>query len=67
MEVPFGSGGMFRRVFAGVSVSGQRQTVAVAEGLDLGAYTEYFSQARVELTAGAPLHLEPWGYRVFVK
>ena len=55
------------KVFVVLNFSGQPQTVTFAEGLELGAYTEYFNQARVELTAGAPLHLEPWGYRVYVK
>lgn len=54
------------KVFAVFNFSAQLQVVSFAEGLFPGAYTEFFSQERVDLTATTRLTLAPWDYRVFL-
>jgi len=55
------------KVFAVFNFSGTPHDVTFSDSLHHGTYTEYFSGEGVEFLQATSLHLEPWGYRVFVK
>lgn len=55
------------KVFAVFNFSKETRKVKFEEALFPGTYTDYFSGARVELSATTELELAPWAYRVFVK
>ncbi len=55
------------KVFAVFNFSKEGRTVAFAEGLFPGTYTDYFTGERVELRESTRLDLKPWEYRVFVR
>ncbi len=54
------------RVFAVMNFSGKPAHVRFIDGPYHGSYTEHFTREGVKFPRRGSLHLEPWGYRVFV-
>lgn len=55
------------KVFAAFNFSPEPQQVALAEGLYVGAYRDFFDDdAPVTLDDGAVLEMAPWSYRVLI-
>lgn len=55
------------KVFAAFNFSDTPQTVRFQQTLYRGAYTDYFSGKPATFDDDAPLQIEAWGYRVFVR